>query len=58
MAVADNLCFHKTGEKVGFSPRVDGRFAVRVSSSVPSLQNNVQHIFETESLDAVCFKYF
>lgn len=38
MTVADNLCLHKIGEKVGFFSRVDGRFEVKVSSSVPSLQ--------------------
>lgn len=54
--VADNLCRHGIGEKVGF--RVDGRFEVKVSSSVPSLLKNVQHIFETESSGTIYFKYF
>lgn len=38
MTMVDNLCPHKIGEKVSFSPRVDGRFGVKVSSSVPSLK--------------------
>lgn len=58
MTMAHNLCPHKIGEKVGFSPRVDGRFGVKVSSSVPSLKKNVQHIFETESSGKSYFKYF
>lgn len=58
MTVADNLCLHKIGEKVGCSPRVDGRFEVKVCSSVPSLQKNVQHVFETESSGTIYFKYF
>lgn len=58
MTVADNLCLHKIGEKVGFFSRVDGRLEVKVSSSVPSLQKNVQHIFETESSGRIYFKYF
>lgn len=58
MTVADNLYLHKTGEKVGFSPRADGRFEVKVSSSVPSLQKNVRHIFETESSGTIYVKYF
>lgn len=58
MTVADNLRLHKIGEKVGFFSRVDGRLEVKVSSSVPSLQKNVQHIFETESSGRIYFKYF
>jgi len=58
MTVADNLCLHKTEEKVGFSPGTDGRFEVKVSSSVPSLQKNVEHIFETESSGTIYFEYF
>lgn len=37
MFVTDSLCLHGIGEKVGFFSRVDGRFEVKVSSSVPSL---------------------
>lgn len=57
MIVAYSLCLHGIGEKVGFFSGADGRFEVKVSSSVPSLSKNVQHIFETESSGTIYFKY-